>query len=97
MELPTSVEDLAVEAEAYVAKETSKCKVMVGKEVRGGEVGKQDVQYIADSAATCSMMSGADGRTNYRECSRSLGLANEGTTSIAGYGDLTVAFHSDNR
>ena len=37
----------------------------------------------------------ADGLTNYRECSRSLGLADKGTISIAGYGDLTVAFHSN--
>ena len=37
----------------------------------------------------------ADDLTNYRECSRPLGLANGGTTSIAGYGDLTVAFRSD--
>ena len=38
----------------------------------------------------------ADGLTNYRECSRPLGLANGGTTSIAGYGGRTLAFHSDN-
>ena len=47
-------------------------------------------------AATCNMTPDADGLTNYRECSRPLGLANGGTTSIAGYGDLAVAFHSDN-
>ena len=33
---------------------------------------------------------------NYRECSQPLGLANEGTTSIACYGDLTVPFRSGN-
>ena len=44
------------------------------------------MQYDAD----------ADGLTNYRECSRPLGLTSGGTTSIAGYGDLTVAFRSDN-
>ena len=38
----------------------------------------------------------ADGLTNYRECSRSLGLANGGTSFSEGYGDLTVAFRSDN-
>ena len=65
---------------------------MVGEEVGGGELGKQVVQYIADSAATCNMTPDADGLTNYRECSRPLGLANRGTTSIVGYGELMVAF-----
>ena len=58
----------------------------------GGELGKQVVQYTADSAATCNMTPDADGLTNYTECSRPLGLANEGTTSIAGYGHLTVEY-----
>ena len=58
------------------------------------EPGKQVVQYIADSAATCIMTPDADGLTNYRECIR--GLANGGTTSVAGHGELTVAFRSDN-
>ena len=95
MELPMSVEDLTVEAQAFVAKETGKCRVMVGEEVGGGELGKQVVQYIADSAATCNMTPDADGLTNYRECSRPLGLTNGGTASIAGYGDLAVAFRSE--
>ena len=89
-----SEEDLAVEAQAFVAKETGKCRVMSGGKVGGGELGKQVVQYIADSAATCHMTPYADGLTNHRECSRPLGLANGGTTPIAG--DLTVAFRSDN-
>ena len=42
------------------------------------------------------MMPDADGLTSYRKCSRPLGLASGGTISIAGYGDLTVAFRSDN-
>ena len=53
------------------------------------------MQYIADSAVTCNMTPDADGLTNYRECSQPLSLANGGTTSIAGYGDLTVAFRFD--
>ncbi|CAM9338378.1 unnamed protein product [Ascophyllum nodosum] len=68
---------------------------MVEEEVRGGELGKQVVQYIVDSATTCNMTPDADGLINYRECSRPLGLVNRRTTSIAGYGDLTVAFRSD--
>ena len=96
MELPMSEEDLAVEAQAFVAKETGKCSMMVREEVGGGELGKEIVQYIADSVATCNMKQDADGLTNYRECSRHLGLANGGTTSIAGFGDLTLAFRSDN-
>ena len=43
MELLMSEEDLAVEAEAFVVKETGKCSVMVGEEVGGGELGKQVV------------------------------------------------------
>ena len=54
------------------------------------------MQYIADSAAACDMTSDAYGLTNYRECSRPLGLANGGSTSIAGYGNLTVVFRFDN-
>ena len=55
MELPMSEEDLAVEAQAFVAEETGKCSVIVGEEVGGRELGKQLVQYIADGAATCNM------------------------------------------
>ena len=96
MELPMSEEDFAVEAQALVAKKTGKCSVLVEEEVGGGELGKQVVQYIADSAATCNTMPDINGLTNYRECSRPLGLANGGTTSITGYDELTVAFRSDN-
>ena len=55
------------------------------------------MQYIADSAATCNMTPDADGLTNYRECSRPLGLANGEEISIVGYGDLTVNFRTDHR
>ena len=41
MELSMSNEDLVVEAEAFVAKETGKYSVMVGEEVQGGELGKE--------------------------------------------------------
>ena len=91
-----SKEDLAVEARAFAAKETGKCSVMVGEEVGGGELGKQVVHYIADSAATCNMTPNAVCLTNYRVCSRPLGLANGGTTFIPDYGDLPVALRSDN-
>ena len=64
MELPISEEDLAVEAQAFVAKETGKCRVMVEEEVEGGELGKQVMQYIVDSAATCNMTPDADGLIN---------------------------------
>ena len=96
IELPMSEEDLAVETQAFVVKETGKFRVMVGEEVGGGELDKQVVQYIVDNAVTCNMTPDADGFTNYKECSRPLVLANGGTTSIAGYGELTVAFCSDN-
>ena len=96
MELPMSKEDRAVEAQAFVAKETGKCSVVVGEEVGGRELGKQVVHYVADSAATCYLTPNADCLTYYRVCSRLLGLENGGTTSIADYGDLPVAFRSDN-
>ena len=96
MELPVPEEDLTVEAQAFVAKETGKCSVMVREEVGSGKLGKQVVQYIADGTATCNMTPDTDGLTNYKECSRPLGLANRGTTFITGYGDLTVAFRFDN-
>ena len=91
-----SEDDPTVEAQVFVAKETSKCSVMVGEEVGGGKLGKQAVQYIADGSATFNMTPDADGLTNYRDCNRPLRLADGGTTSIAGYCDLTVAFCSDN-
>ena len=69
MELPIPEEDLAVEAQAFVAKSTAKYRVMVGEEVGGGELGKQVVQYVSDRAATCNMTPDVDGLTNYRECS----------------------------
>ena len=78
-----------------MAKETGKCRVMFGDEIGGGELGKQAVHYIDDSAATRNMTPDADGLTNYSECSRSSGRANGGITYIAGYVDLTVAFRSD--
>ena len=49
-------EDLTVEAQAFVAKETGKCRVMVGKKVGGGGIRKQVMKYVADSAATCSKL-----------------------------------------
>ena len=52
MELPMSEEDLAVEVQAFMAKEIGKCSVMVEHEVGGRELDKQCVQYIPDSAST---------------------------------------------
>ena len=91
-----SEEDFAAEAQAFVEKKTSKCKMMAEEEVGGGELGTQVMQYIADSAATCNKTPDANNLTNYRGCSRPLGLANEETASTAGYEDLTAAFRSDN-
>ena len=56
---------------------------------------KQVAQYIADGWAPCHLTLDADGLTNYRECSWPLGLADRRKISIAGYGDLTVAFRSN--
>ena len=50
MELPMAEDIFAVKAQAFVAKETGKCSVMVGEEVVGGELGKQVAQYITDRA-----------------------------------------------
>ena len=97
VELPVPEEDLAVEAEAFAVSEAGKCSVTIGDAVGGVALDKQVVQYIADSAATCNMTPDADGLTNYRECSRPLGLANGEEISIVGYGDLTVNFRTDHR
>ena len=97
MELPVSEEDLAVESQAFAATEAGKCNAAIDDRVGGEALDKQVVQYIADSAATCSMTPDADGLTNYRECSRPLGLANGEEISIVGYGDLTVNFRTDHR
>ena len=97
MELPVSEEDLAVESQAFVATEAGKCNATIDDRVGGEALDKQVVQYIADSAATCNMTPDADGLTNYRECSRPLGLANGEEISIVGHGDLTVNFRTDHR
>ena len=95
MELPVSEEDPALEIQAFAATEASKCSATTDDRVGGEALDKQVVQYIADSAATCNMTPDADGLTNYRECSRPLGLANGEEISIVGYGDLTVSFCTD--
>ena len=97
MALPVSEEDLAVESQAFAATEAGKCNAAIDDRVGGEALDKQVVQYIADSAATCNMTPDADGLTNYRECSRPLGLANGEEISIVGYGDLTVNFRTDHR
>ena len=97
VELPVPEEDLAVEAQAFAVSEAGKCSVTIGDAVGGVALDKQVVQYIADSAATCNMTPDADGLTNYRECSRPLGLANGEEISVVGYGDLTVNFRTDHR
>ena len=90
MELPVSEEDPALEIQAFAATEAGKCSTTIDDRVGGEALDKQVVQYIADSAATCNMTPDADGLTNYRECSRPLGLANGEEVSIVRYGDLTV-------
>ena len=97
MELPVSEDDLAVESQAFAATEAGKCNAAIDDRVGGEALDKQVVQYIADSAATCNITPDADGLTNYRECSRPLGLANGEEISIVGYGDLTVNFRTDHR
>ena len=82
VELSVSKKDLAVEAQTFAVTEAGKCSVAIGDVVGGVALDKQVVQYIADSAATCIMTPDADGLTNYRECSRPLGLANGEEISI---------------
>ena len=95
VELPVSKEDLAVEAQTFTVTEAGKCSVTIGDTVGSVALDKQVVQYIADSVATFNMTPDADSLTNYRECSRPLGLANEEEISIVGYGDLTVNLRID--
>ena len=95
MELPVSEEDPAFKIQAFTASEAGKCSATIDDTVGGEALNKQVVQYIADSAVTCNMTPDADGLTNYRECSRPLGLANGEEISIVGYGDLTLGFCTD--
>ena len=95
MELPVSEEDPALEMQAFAATDAGKCSATIDDRVGGEALDKQVVQYIADSAATCNMTPDANGLTNYRECSRSLGLANGEEISIVGYSDVTVSFCTD--
>ena len=95
VELSVFEEDLTVEAQTFAVTEAGKCSVTTGDVVRDVALDKQVVQYIADSAATCNMMPDADGLTNYRECSRSLGRANGEAIFIVGYDDLTVNLRTD--
>ena len=91
--LPTP-EDNDEEDKAFTSCE-GKCSVVDGDKVGGGEQAKHVGQYIADTGASCHMTPDADGLTNYRECSRPIGLANGENITIAGYGDLVVAFRTD--
>ena len=95
VELPVSKEDLTVEAQTFVVTEAGKCSVTIGDAVGGVALDKQVVQYIVDSAATCNMTPDAEGLTNYRECSRPLGLANGEAISIVGCGNLKVNLRID--
>ena len=83
------------EQHVFAASATGKCTWRIGEEVGDEESDKQVAQYIADSGATCHTTPNADGLTNYRECSRPLGFVDRRKISIAGYGDLTVAFRSN--
>ena len=89
--------DMAVMVMELPVSEEDKCNAAIDDRVGGEALDKQVVQYIADSAATCNMTPDADGLTNYRECSRPLGLANGEEISIVGFGDLTVNFRTDHR
>ena len=83
------------EEKVFAANATDKCSLRIGQEVRDGELDKQVAQYIADSGATCHLTPDAGGLTNHRECSRPLNLADRRKVSMAGYGDLAVAFRSN--
>ena len=89
MELP---DDDSEKNKLFAANATGKCSLKVGEEVGDGESDKQVAQYTAHSGATCHLTPDTDGLTNYRECSRPLGLAERRKISVAGCGDLTVAF-----
>ena len=92
MELP---DDDSEEENVFAANATGKSSLKIGEEVGDRELEKLAAQYIADSGATCYMTPDADGLIIYRVCSRPLGLAGRIKISIAGYGDLTVVFRSN--
>ena len=88
-------DDDSEEGKVFAANATGKCSLTIGEEVEDGKLDKQVAEYIADSGTTCHLTPDADGLTKYRECSRPLGLADRRKISIADYGDLTVAFRSN--
>ena len=79
----------------FAVNAIGKCSLRIDEEVGDGELDKKVAQYIADSGAICHMTPDTDGLTNYREYIRPLGLADRRKISIAGYGDLTVGFRSN--
>ena len=79
MELPVGD---SKEENVLAANAADKCNLRIGEEVRDGELDKQVAQYIADRGATCHMTPDADGSTNYRECSRPLGLTDRRKNAI---------------
>ena len=91
MELP---DDDFKKAKVFTANATGRFILRTDEEVEGEGLDKQAAQYIADSGATYHLTSEADGLTNYRECSRPIGLAYKRKTSLAGYGNVTVASRS---
>ena len=78
----------------FTGNATGKLKLRISEEIGDGELDKQVAQYIADSGATCHLTPEADGLIIYRECSRPLGLVDKRKPSLAGYGNLNVAFRS---
>ena len=79
----------------FAANTTGKYSFRIGEEVGDGELDKHVAQYLANRGVACHLTPDVDGLTNYREFRRLLGLVDRRKISIAGYGDLTVAFGSN--
>lgn len=97
IETPLSEEDVAVDAEAFMANKEPPGECTTVNQVGDGELARQVESLVADSAVSCHMSNNADQMDNYQECDRSLNVASGDTIPIAGYGDLTVTFRSGNK
>ena len=99
-ELATSDDDDdsdAVEASAFEARETDKCRNISdkkGEEESARQVG--DEAWLCDSGASTHMTPSADDMIDYRECNLKLRVADGSTRTIQGYGDNNFVFRSRN-
>ena len=86
-----------VEASAFKARETGKCKCVSGKKGEGESPWQEGGEaWLCDSGASTDMTPSADCMINYRECNFKLRIADGTTRTIERYGDINFVFRSGN-